>query len=400
MLQNKKFTIFLSIVIALLLWVYVIGEVNPTTTKKFENIPVKLLNTENLASKGLVVLDNQNLTVTLTVEGKRADVLSAGLEDLLVTADLFGHGMGENYISLNVELPNGLTLISSEPAKLKLFIDELITADRPVILRPVGEAPEGMEPGQIAMDPETVEINGARTLVDQVAYVGADLDISKLTDVLSIQESFAAAYSADGELISRVKLSRETIQISGRMMTVKTVPLRVGTFGQEQPKLQITGLDIPDSITIRGDRQILESITEVTGKDIDLSAYTASTEIPLEVFLPEGVEVAEASRELTAKLAIKGLSSKTFQFSTRDIDMLDLPEGYAAEILNTNLVVSIADKDPILAEITQDKIQLSLSLQGLGLGAHQVPISVTIEGYSGDVSLTPQNASVNLHALQ
>lgn len=400
MLQNKKFTIFLSIVIALLLWVYVIGEVNPTTTKKFENIPVKLLNTENLASKGLVVLDNQNLTVTLTVEGKRADVLSAGLEDLLVTADLFGHGMGENYISLNVELPNGLTLISSEPAKLKLFIDELITADRPVILRPVGEAPEGMEPGQIAMDPETVEINGARTLVDQVAYVGADLDISKLTDVLSIQESFAAAYSADGELISRVKLSRETIQISGRMMTVKTVPLRVGTFGQEQPKLQITGLDIPDSITIRGDRQILESITEVTGKDIDLSAYTASTEIPLEVFLPEGVEVAEASRELTAKLTIKGLSSKTFQFSTRDIDMLDLPEGYAAEILNTNLVVSIADKDPILAEITQDKIQLSLSLLGLGLGAHQVPISVTIEGYSGDVSLTPQNASVNLHALQ
>ena len=400
MLQNKKFTIFLSIVIALLLWVYVIGEVNPTTTKKFENIPVKLLNTENLASKGLVVLDNQNLTVTLTVEGKRADVLSAGLEDLLVTADLFGHGLGENYISLNVELPNGLTLISSEPAKLKLFIDELITADRPVILRPVGEAPEGMEPGQIAMDPETVEINGARTLVDQVAYVGADLDISKLTDVLSIQESFAAAYSADGELISRVKLSRETIQISGRMMTVKTVPLRVGTFGQEQPKLQITGLDIPDSITIRGDRQILESITEVTGKDIDLSAYTASTEIPLEVFLPEGVEVAEASRELTAKLTIKGLSSKTFQFSTRDIDMLDLPEGYAAEILNTNLVVSIADKDPILAEITQDKIQLSLSLQGLGLGAHQVPISVTIEGYSGDVSLTPQNASVNLHALQ
>ena len=400
MLQNKKFTIFLSIVIALLLWVYVIGEVNPTTTKKFENIPVKLLNTENLASKGLVVLDNQNLTVTLTVEGKRADVLSAGLEDLLVTADLFGHGMGENYISLNVELPNGLTLISSEPAKLKLFIDELITADRPVILRHVGESPEGMEPGQIAMDPETVEINGARTLVDQVAYVGADLDISKLTDTLSIQESFAAAYSADGELISRVKLSRETIQISGRMMTVKTVPLRVGTFGQEQPDFQITGLDIPDSIAIRGDRQILESITEVTGKDIDLSAYTASTEIPLEVFLPEGVEVAEASRELTAKLTIKGLSSKTFQFSTRDIDMLDVPEGYAAEILNTNLVVSIADKDPILAEITPDKIQLSLSLQGLGLGAHQVPISVTIEGYSGDISLTPQNASVNLHALQ
>lgn len=400
MLQNKKFTIFLSIVIALLLWVYVIGEVNPTTTKKFENIPVKLLNTENLASKGLVVLDNQNLTVTLTVEGKRADVLSADLEDLLVTADLFGHGMGENYISLNVELPNGLTLISSEPAKLKLFIDELITADRPVILRHVGEAPEGMEPGQIAMDPETIEINGARTLVDQVAYVGADLDISKLTEALSIQESFAAAYSADGELISRVKLSRETIQISGRMMTVKTVALRVGTFGQEQPEFQITGLDIPDSIVIRGDRQILESITEVTGKDIDLSAYTASTEIPLEVFLPEGVEVAEASREITAKLTIKGLSSKTFQFSTRDIDMLDLPEGYAAEILNTNLVVSIADKDPILAEITQDKIQLSLSLQGLGLGAHQVPISVTIEGYSGDVSLTPQNASVNLHALQ
>lgn len=400
MLQNKKFTIFLSIFIALLLWVYVIGEVNPTTTKKFENIPVKLLNTENLASKGLVVLDNENLTVSLTVEGKRADVLGASMDTILVTADLFGHGMGENYITLNVELPNGLTLISSEPAKLKLFIDELITADRPVVLQFVGEAPEGMEPGQITVTPETVEINGARTLVDQVAYVGVDVDLSNLTETLSTYQSFAAAYKADGELVTRVKLSRETVEIAGRMMSVKTVPLRVGTVGQEQPELQITNLDIPDSIAIRGDREVLETIAEVTAKDIDLSTYTASTEIPLEVFLPEGVEIAEASRNLTAKLTIKGLSSKTFQFSTRDIDMLDVPEGFAAEILTTNLVVSIADRDPILEEITPEKIQLTLSLQGLGLGAHQVPISVIIDGYEGVISLSPQNVAVNLHALQ
>src|SRR5665648_556078 len=104
MLQNKTFTKILSVVIALVIWVYVVGEINPTTTKRLDHIPVKLLNTENHASKGFVAMNAEDFDVLFNIEGKRGDVLSLDLENILYTADLFGyHRLGENYINVNVE---------------------------------------------------------------------------------------------------------------------------------------------------------------------------------------------------------------------------------------------------------------------------------------------------------
>lgn len=400
MLQNKTFTKVLSVVIALVLWVYVIGEVNPTTTKTLENIPVKLLNTENLASKGLVVLDGDSFTVNLTVEGKRADILSINTENLLVTADLFGYGLGENYIAVNVELPNGITLVSSEPSKLKVLVDELITAIKPVVLRYVGELEEGMEPGQITQSAEAIEINGARSLVEKVSYIGADVDVTKLDTELKTMEAYAFAYAENGEVISNVKLASDVIDVSARLMSTKEVPLKLAMTGEELPDLQITSMDIPKTIVIRGDVEALALVEEIQAKDIDINSYTTSTEIPIEVFLPEGIEVATASDNLMAKLVIKGLSSKSFEYNTSVIKIDGLAAGFAAEIVPSNLIVSIVDKDTVLADINSTDVDIRINLEGLSMGAHQVNVTATVQDGERNASISPTQITVNIHAVQ
>ena len=400
MLQNKTFTKILSVVIALVLWVYVIGEVNPTTTNTIENIPVKLLNTENLASKGLVVLDGDTFTVNLTVEGKRADILGMDQDNLLVTADLFGYGLGENYINVSVELPQGISLVSSAPSKLKVVIDELITAIKPVSINYVGELEDGVEPGQISIYPESVEVNGARSLVEQVAYVGADIDMATLTTELSTTSADAYAYNVNGEIISKVKLATETIAIGARLMRTKVVPLLVEVVGQELPELQVTNIEIPETVVIRGDKNVVDKVDQILAKNINLSDYTVSAEIPLEVFLPEGVELAEASKTLVAKIAIKGLSSKSFEYNTSVIQIEGLAEGFAAEIIPSNLIVSVVEKDSVLKEITSTDLDITINLEGLGLGAHQVNLVPSINGNTDNITIGPTSVTVNIHALQ
>ena len=44
MLNNKKFNIVISLIIAIGLWAYVIGETNPPDTKTFRDIPIQLIN--------------------------------------------------------------------------------------------------------------------------------------------------------------------------------------------------------------------------------------------------------------------------------------------------------------------------------------------------------------------
>ncbi len=395
MLQNKTFTKILSVVIALVLWVYVVGEINPTTTKRLDNIPVKLLNTENHASKGYVALDAENFVVSLTVEGKRADVLSLDLQSILVTADLFGYyGLGENYVTVNVELPQGISLVEATPSKLKVIIDELVSENKPVKINYTGDLNVDVEPGQISVNPENIEIKGARSIVDQVAYIGAEVDTGKLSDEISTIKTKALAYDSAGELVNKVKLAEGTIEVTAKLMSTKTVPLSVGIIGQESPDLQITNLDIPKTVKIRGDKAVIELIEGIAAKEIDLNNYKSSADIPLEVFLPEGVELAAAPQPLVAKLGIKGLSSKSFEYNTNAINVEGLAAGFTAEIVPTNLIVSIADKDAILNGINATDIVISIDLQGLVAGTHQVTVKATINDSLKNITIGPKEVSV------
>lgn len=395
MLQNKTFTKILSVVIALLLWVYVVGEINPTTTKRFDNIPVKLLNTENHASKGFVALNAEDFAVSLTVEGKRADILSLKLENILVTADLFGYyGLGENYVNVNVELPNGITLVESNPSKLKVIIDELISENKPVKITYTGELAEDVEPGQISVMPESLEIKGARSIVEQVAYIGAEVGTDQLSDESTTIKAKALAYNGAGEIVNGVKLAENTITVSAKLTNTKTVPLLVGILGEESPDLQITTFDIPKTVKIRGDKAVIDQIEELSAKEIDLNDYKVSADIPLEVFLPEGVELAEATESLVAKLVIKGLSSKSFEYNTSVIRIDGLATGFAAEIVPSNLIVSVADKDVVLNQINSTDIVISINLQGLLAGTHQVPVKAMIDEASNNITIGPKEVSV------
>ena len=51
MFENKKVNMAISIVVAALIWAYVIGSINPPAESRFRNIPVTLTNAEILVSR-------------------------------------------------------------------------------------------------------------------------------------------------------------------------------------------------------------------------------------------------------------------------------------------------------------------------------------------------------------
>ena len=55
MLNNKTFRIVASLIIAVLLWAYVIGTKSTSTTQEISNIPIILNHTVELNERGLAV---------------------------------------------------------------------------------------------------------------------------------------------------------------------------------------------------------------------------------------------------------------------------------------------------------------------------------------------------------
>ena len=61
MLNNKTFLRIFSLVAAVLLWMYVMGEVDPAKTSTVSNITVSFMNSDMLAEEGLAPIENENM---------------------------------------------------------------------------------------------------------------------------------------------------------------------------------------------------------------------------------------------------------------------------------------------------------------------------------------------------
>ena len=85
--KNNMWMKILSVVIAVLIWLFVANTNDPVVTKRFYSIPVKVMNEDALTKRGYAyeILDGEE--VNITVKGKSSIVRSMGISDFQAIAD-------------------------------------------------------------------------------------------------------------------------------------------------------------------------------------------------------------------------------------------------------------------------------------------------------------------------
>ena len=105
-MKSKIVYALLSLLISFGLWVYVITVVTPESEQTFYNIPVVFSNEAILNDNGLMVLSEQDPTVTVKLKGNRSDLNNLKNSDITVLADLSKvDGTGEKRLSYSVAWP-------------------------------------------------------------------------------------------------------------------------------------------------------------------------------------------------------------------------------------------------------------------------------------------------------
>ncbi len=94
MFRSNKINMVIAIVVAVMLWMYVVGQVNPTTTKTFADVPITFVGEEALNNNGLAVADIEVTGVSVTLEGKRAVLMQVEPKEIGVTVDISDLGRG------------------------------------------------------------------------------------------------------------------------------------------------------------------------------------------------------------------------------------------------------------------------------------------------------------------
>jgi len=232
MFQNKTMNLIISVLLAVALWIYVVGEVNPDTTKKYDGIKIDFTNEESLAQNGLALLDPGVLTVDVTVEGKRSAVNGVKEENIEVMADLTRRQKGKNSIHLEVNLPGEVKLKSISAENIDVTIENRISEEKPVKVSFKGKLEDNREPGEAEVNPDRVIVSGAESAVRSVSHVKAEVNVKDFkNDKLSV-ETKALPVNRKGVAVRYLELSSDSIQVKARLMQTKEVSLKVNVKGE------------------------------------------------------------------------------------------------------------------------------------------------------------------------
>lgn len=114
MLKNKKFQAILSLLIAIGLWVYVMGTVDPTVTTTIRDVTVEKINEDVLEEKGLSAELERPHTVNIEIKGTRSNVNEAKEGEIRATVDVSNCDYGKNLAEIKVKLPDGVSGVRVE----------------------------------------------------------------------------------------------------------------------------------------------------------------------------------------------------------------------------------------------------------------------------------------------
>ncbi|MBR6014611.1 MAG: hypothetical protein IK059_00870 [Firmicutes bacterium] len=398
MLQNKTVKIILSILIAIFLWYYVYTEENPTITQKFENVPVQILNEESLESRGLITVGTEEQTVTLTVEGKRAELKNISASDFVVTADVYGYGVGENNIPIKVDAPAAALVTDIKPNRITIQIDELVSVAHDVEAVPTTALKDGRELYVNGIQPAEVMVTGARSIVTQISAVEARVDADKLSEKPKTVHGTLVAVDANGEEVTDISLSSETAEVDAQILRSKEVPLDVNVTGEVSSKYTVSEIKIPETIKIIGTKDAIEDIEKVKAADIDISDITATTKINLALNLPEGVYPSQGEQVNYVYVVINNVAVTEVEIPAANIELRGTPEGATAFIDETleSVKLTVRGTDALVQSASASDFVISADLTGLEPGTHEVALSKEYIKSFTSVEMEPVRVQVTI----
>lgn len=392
MFNNKIANIILAFIISIGLWSYVVYAVNPVQKETFRNIPVQLVNEQTLNDRGLAVANDTAITVDAAVEGSRKVLASMDSGSFTATADVSQCVAGTNSVVVDIKTNKNAELVSGSIVTVQINVEQLVTESRDIKVKYTGQAGTGREIEAELTGDATVKVSGAASLVAKVAYVAADVDVSKIETENQVMTAKLEAVDSSEAVVDNISLSQETAEVRASIYSTKKVPLVVKVTGQPPAGYRYEGIKTEDTVLIRGSKSALESISSVSAEYIDISGLTATAEVKLSLILPEGVELSSKAKQPVAEVYIEGEASSSVSIKSSSVDIRNLDEDtYDARIISGNISISVAGVE----NAAESDFTLSINLRGLDAGEHEVPLTVKYKG-NGSVTSAPDTVTVRI----
>ena len=113
-MRSKKVLVLISLLVAIALWMFVMGNVDPQISERVSGVSVEMEGTDTLEDQDLTATVNKPKVVNITIEGKRSQVIKAKKKGIKAYIDVSTCDYGKNEAEIYVRIPDGASGVSVE----------------------------------------------------------------------------------------------------------------------------------------------------------------------------------------------------------------------------------------------------------------------------------------------
>lgn len=332
----------ISLVLAFILWFVVVQIDDPQDDQDMGNISVKLVNTELLAQENKVyeILDGTD-TVRVTAYAPKSVFSQLRSSDIIAEADI-SRLTDINTVPITLSSTNrNVASLSGSHDSVKLTVEEKASKYVTLMSSTVGTVAEGYVVSGLTPDQNRIEVSGPKSAVEQVKYAGAEIDVTEATSNLTANVDIRL-YDGDGNPVERSNLMKNVnyVRMSVEVLATKEVPVVLETAGTPADGYMATGVVEcnPMVVQIAGSAYNLTRINEIAipAEELDITGEKENVirSIDLREYLPGSIRFADSNfnGNVTATVYIEPIVRKTLQIAMSELKVVNVPEGYDAEI--------------------------------------------------------------------
>jgi len=365
--KSENGTLIVKIICLLLsfgLWLYISNVENPLRTYELKNIPVELINQDSLTNSKFAIINKQQFTVDLKLEGSSSEVVNAKKEDFKIVADMSTYALknGENTIPVQIiNYPENINIKNNGFLGIKVNLEELVQKEFTLKSKVKVAFKEHIYEKEQTISPSKITVSGGKSYVEKISdaiLTGEEKDIDK-----NKQSEYDIKFvDSFGNEVSNVESDNKTAQLSIVVTNGKVVPINLKATGAIPQGFVLDGYELSkNSINIIGDSKNLDKIQAIDTEFVDMSSLQPDSEINAKLNLPEGISVQNGENSIKVKFNVTKEENTTKNFVC-NVQYNNLNPTFLLESSTPTVNVTLSGTKTALDKISNKNINVILDL--------------------------------------
>lgn len=393
----------LSLLLAILLWSYVVSS-NPsiTRTKDINGLTAYLTNESTLNANRLALSEDpsealENISVRLEVPQSSYALASA--ENVQITLDLSSvRSAGTQEVPLSATTTYGRVL-KILPESVTLEFEAYDSRSVPVNASVTGEQMENTWYNINRLNPEELVISGPSSVVQTIASAYVYVDVTG-RDTSYVTAARFALLDYNGEEVPQTLLSSSSSSVTVGVDVYPTKELPISTDiedvvqGTPAEGYEVTSVTIqPEAVTVAADQELLDNLTELLIQPVDVSGlsqtFSQRTRIAT---LTDFQDIS--TEQVYVTVAIEEIQQSAW--AEVNLTFVNIPDDMSCTFTSADFRALITGPASRVQALVESGVEAVVDVSGLSAGEYTLPITVDAELYPG-LTLEFEPADVEVH---